>query len=489
MAAVLGDALQSCSVTEAETDSAVICLLDCDDDAVHAVLCWCSLRTLHMLACLQSRLRLLVQRTLASAAWRSRQPPTMLWEAGAFALEAPVHLGGHVAVRSVALGPTKAHRCAASMVRLGGEIALAVAISPSGGQVAATFDDGSIFVGDLPEQGRKHPVGVEAAQEGAGRGSWSRLHDGPVAALAWIAGHRFVTGGADSSIRQWQSPREGEALECTSVSTLPGGEVTALACADGGPGGPSHAHNHAFSALLVSGDNAGMLRVWRCFDPRAAPSGSTLVERQRLSCARGQSSETPLAGLSAPSVHAVALAAVPPRDAPSATAAPATRAPPPVAVVAAVAGGLWVWADHTQPALRAFLPSQGEVGALALRGVTLVSVAAASGTLHVWSMARLVAAAEAAAEALLPHRQGCDALLVARPLASLEHAGAEQGGVPTVCSVALSGDERCVVSGASDGSLQMFVLDGCSCSCACGHFSSGPRSRRVLPGVTYDDQV
>ena len=96
---------------------------------------------------------------------------------------------------------------------------------------------------------------------------------------------------------------------------------------------------------------------------------------------------------------------------------------------------------------------------------------------------------KAAAEALLPHRQGCDALLVARPLASLEHAGAEQGGVPTVCSVALSGDERCVVSGASDGSLQMFVLDGCSCSCACGHFSSGPRSRRVLPRVTYDDQV
>ena len=145
-----------------------------------------------------------------------------------------------------------------------------------------------------------------------------------------------------------------------------------------------------------------------------------------------------------------------------------------------------MWADHTQPALRAFLPSQGEVGALALRGVTLVSVAAASGTLHVWSMARLVAAAEAAAEALLPHRQGCDALLVARPLASLEHAGAEQGGVPTVCSVALSGDERCVVSGASDGSLQMFVLDGCSCSCACGHF---PRSRRVPSGVTYHDQV
>ena len=47
---------------------------------------------------------------------------------------------------------------------------------------------------------------------------------------------------------------------------------------------------------------------------------------------------------------------------------------------------------------------------------------------------------------------------------SLEHcgrAGTEQGSVPpTVCSVALSGDERCVVSGASDGSLQMFVLDG-----------------------------
>ena len=466
----LGNALQSCAVTEAEadSDSAVICLLDCDDDSLHAVLCWCTLSGLHMLACMQSRLRLLAQRTLTSATWRSRQPPTMLWEAGAFALEAPVYLGGHMAVRSVALGPTKAHRCAASMVRLGGEIALVVAISPSGEQVAATFDDGSIFVGDLPGQGQKQPVGVEASQEGAGHGSWSRLHDGHVAALAWIARHRFVTGGADSSIRQWQSPRGGEELECTAVSTLPGGEVTALACADGGPGGHNHTHNHAFSALLVSGDNAGMLRVWRCFEPRLAPSGSTLLERQRLSCTRGQSSgmlgshTPPRAGLSVPSVHAVALTAVPPPDTPRATAAPATRAPPPVAVVAAVAGGVWVWADHTQPAQRAFLPSQGEVGALALRGITLVSVSAASGTLHVWSMARLVAAA-AEAEAVREQRQGCDALLVARPLASLEpsgRAGAEQGGVPpTVCSVALSGDERCVVSGASDGSLQMFVLD------------------------------
>ena len=138
--AALGNTLQSCAVAETEADSAVICLLDCDDDSLHAVLCWCTLSGLHMLACMQSRLRLLAQRTLTSATWRSRQPPTMLWEAGAFALEAPVYLGGHMAVRSVALGPTKAHRCAASMVRLGGEIALVVAISPSGEQVAATFD-------------------------------------------------------------------------------------------------------------------------------------------------------------------------------------------------------------------------------------------------------------------------------------------------------------------------------------------------------------
>ena len=98
---------------------------------------------------------------------------------------------------------------------------------------------------------------------------------------------------------------------------------------------------------------------------------------------------------------------------------------------------------------------------MALRGITLVSVSAASGTLHVWSMARLVAAA-AEAEAVREQRQGCDALLVARPLASLEpggRAGAEQGGVPpTVCSVALSGDERCVVSGASDGSSTQTLI-------------------------------
>ena len=314
--AALGKALQSCAVTEAEAEPAGICLLDCDDDSLHAVLCWCTLSGLHTLACMQSRLRLLAQRTLTSTTWRSRQPPTMLWEAGAFAPEAPVYLGGHISVRSVALGPTKAHRCAASMVRLGGEIALAVAISPSGEQVAASFDDGSIFVGDLPEPGRSRPVGVEASQEGAGHGSWARLHDGPVAALAWVARHRFVTGGADSSIRQWQSPRDGEQLECTAVSTLPGGEVTALACVDGGPSVHNHTHNHAFSALLVSGDNTGMLRVWRCFEPRLAPSGSTLLERQRLSCTRGQSSgmlgshTPPRAGLSAPSVHAVALTAL-----------------------------------------------------------------------------------------------------------------------------------------------------------------------------------
>ena len=243
--------------------------------------------------------------------------------------------------------------------------------------------------------------------------------------------------------------------------------MTALACADGGPSVHNHAHSHAFSALLVSGDDAGTLRVWRCFDPSLAPSGSTLLERQRLSCTRGQNSgmlgshALPRAGLSAPSVHAVALTAVPPPNTPS-MPVPVTATLPPVAVVAAVAGGVWVWADHTQPAQRAFLPSHGKVGMLALRGVTLVSVSAAASTLHVWSMTRLVAAA-AEAEAVRRQRHGCDALLVARPLASLEHccrAGAEHGGVPpTVCSVALSGDERCVVSGGSDGSLQMFVLD------------------------------
>ena len=205
--AALGEALQSCAVAEA---FAVTCLLDLDDDSLHTVLSWCTLPGLRRLACMQPRLRLLAQRTLTSKRWRSRQPPTTLWETGAFALDAPVYLGGSMARGStVALGPTKFHRCAASMVRLGGALGLAVAISPSGNQVAATFDDGSIFVGELHESGRSRPVGVAAWQASGGQDRssrmWARLHDGPVAALAWIAQNRIVTGGTDSSIRQWRS--------------------------------------------------------------------------------------------------------------------------------------------------------------------------------------------------------------------------------------------------------------------------------------------